>query len=369
MRKVNDHVHGEGSILPYWVHGQDLPDPPDWIVRNRLPKKGICLLSGQWGTGKTFAWIDLSGAVISGTSWLGEPVYTRCGVLALTAEGSSTIASRFNAMIEHSLQGDPNIPMPFAHCYRDLPALLGGEAKHRIIRTGRAVDEDFRKQFDLPLGIIVIDTVAAMAGWTNEDDSAETSRLWSIFREISDELNALVMPVDHFGKSLDSGTRGSSAKEANSDAVIALLGERKQSGQIKNQRCALRKLRDGPQGEEFPFALNQVVVGTDDHGHPVTQMVMNWNVKPPARKHAEPKGIRALSAAIDAAMRVHGFEHTPPDGVTIRVVPVNDVRDEFYARYSKKPGTRRQAWNRVIGDLGTEVKRGTVEGTDVVWVV
>src|SRR5262249_1067040 len=145
MHKVNDHVHSEGLILTYWVHGQDLPDPPDWIVRNRLPRKGICLLSGQWGTGKTFAWIDLSGAVISVTCWLGEPVYTRCGVLALTAEGSSTIASRFNAMIEYSLQRDPKIAMPFAHCYRDLPALLDREAKDRIIHTGRAVDEYFRK--------------------------------------------------------------------------------------------------------------------------------------------------------------------------------------------------------------------------------
>jgi hypothetical protein len=36
---------------------------------------------------------------------------------------------------------------------------------------------------------------------------------------------ALVLGIDHFGKVQETGTRGSSAKEAGADTVVALLAE------------------------------------------------------------------------------------------------------------------------------------------------
>ena len=57
----------------------------------------------------------------------------------------------------------------------------------------------------------------------------------------------------HVGKVVETGTRGSSAKEGAADAVIALLADRELSGGLRNTRLAVRKQRDGLSGFEIPF--------------------------------------------------------------------------------------------------------------------
>jgi hypothetical protein len=41
-------------------------DSPRWLMKNVLPEKGTALLSGQWGTGKTFVALELAACVTRG---------------------------------------------------------------------------------------------------------------------------------------------------------------------------------------------------------------------------------------------------------------------------------------------------------------
>jgi hypothetical protein len=82
--------------------------------------------------------------------------------------------------------------------------------------------------------------------------------------ELSRKTGAFVLAVDHFGKAVETGTRGTSAKEAAADCVLALLADRDLAGNLSNTRMAVRKLRGGSTGAETPFALKVVDLGSGD---------------------------------------------------------------------------------------------------------
>jgi len=71
----------------------------------------------------------------------------------------------------------------------------------------------------------------------------------NVMKELGQQLNCFVLGVDHYGKDVAAGARGSSAKEASADLVLACLGDREQSGSVTNTRLAVRKCRGGPQGQ------------------------------------------------------------------------------------------------------------------------
>src|SRR6266481_2438184 len=95
---------------------------------------------------------------------------------------------------------------------------------------------------------------------------------------VSNATGALVLAVDHFGKSAETGTRGSSAKEAAADAIIACLGNRSEGGVMTNTRIALRKVRGGKQGTETGYVLKQVELGKYEDGDPITSGIIEWNI-------------------------------------------------------------------------------------------
>jgi hypothetical protein len=82
--------------------------------------------------------------------------------------------------------------------------------------------------------------------------------------------------VAHFGKAVETGTRGSSSFEDDSDVVLALLGEKGINGAVTNARLCARKRRNGPNGEEFPFPTKLVDMGVDSHGAPLSTLTIEW---------------------------------------------------------------------------------------------
>ena len=85
-------------------HGQ-APDraPRSWLIKNLFPKREADLLSGQWGTAKTFVGIDLSAAIMTATPFAGREVTRQGGVLFVAAEGASEIPIRLQGVVDHKL--------------------------------------------------------------------------------------------------------------------------------------------------------------------------------------------------------------------------------------------------------------------------
>jgi len=84
------------------LHAHGDPDPrplKPWLLKNQLPAVGHGLLSGQWGTGKTFTFFDLAASLITGQPWLGHVVKRQCGVLLIAAEGADEVRLRLDAVV------------------------------------------------------------------------------------------------------------------------------------------------------------------------------------------------------------------------------------------------------------------------------
>jgi hypothetical protein len=380
--------------LPTEKHGGVPPEPMKWLVRNRLPQTGAGLEAGQWGTYKTFIALDLSAHVMLGWDWTGEPIYRQCGVLVFAPEGAGSIALRLAALVEHKIRlraGDASLfnqdyppkpvnieRLPFEWASA-CPLLLGKtNPLPPMIATARAAHEHFTRDYGVPLGLIWVDTMATAAGWTDENDNAEAARAIAVLRDLSTATQSLVMGVDHFGKDINTGARGASAKEANSDFTLAILGDKELTGDVKNTRMALRKLRDGPQGLEIPFTARVVDMGKDERGYPVTSVVIDWAAaaKPSAKGDTwTTAALKLLRKSLMNVLVECGTNQQPyADGPVVRAVDLEIVRTEFYRSYAadgdaaQKHEARRKAFRRAVNEGQTRGLIGLREVGDVTWI-
>ena len=56
--------------------------------------------------------------------------------------------------------------------------------------------------------------MSAAGNFKDQDDAAEGQLVMNRLAELSRQTGAFVLAVDHFGKAVETGTRGTSAKEA-----------------------------------------------------------------------------------------------------------------------------------------------------------
>ncbi len=164
----------------------------------------------------------------------------------------------------------------------------------------------------------------------------------NVLKAIAQELNCFVLGVDHFGKSLEAGTRGASSKEAAGDLVLACLGEKELSGNVVNTRLAVRKNRGGHQGQEYPFTLRMVEAPEpDEDGEPVTTMVVNWVSAPVSkaqpdlwqqcRRQDQQTAVLRLKRLLMQLLAEEGVEvPISADGSAVRMIDQEIVREQFY---------------------------------------
>jgi AAA domain/Bifunctional DNA primase/polymerase, N-terminal len=367
-------------------HGQvDPSESRPYLVQGVVPAVGTGLISGQWGTFKTFTLFDLFHCVMTGESFLGCEIMRRGGVLFVALEGNDEVAIRLQAVIDY--KGKLLGRAPFAWV-ETCPPLIDKNAAEELCKLAKRVAEELKADFDLPLSLIGIDTMIAAAGYAKdgqENDAATGQAIMNTLRQVARQAHCFVMGVDHFGKAVETGTRGSSAKEGAADVVFALLGDRSISGEAKNTRLALRKSRGGANGREFPFRSRKVDMGVDKFGKPISTLVIDWaatgEAPAAAKAKADPrwsKSLRLLRQVLMNLLVDHGTEQRiHANGPIVRTVNIETVRAEFYRSYlvdgdseAKKAAARRQAFNRAVNHAHAEGVIGLRDfGTQtVIWL-
>ena len=333
----------------HW-HGEDDDGPMrEWLVDQLLPKVGTALASGRWGTYKTFVVLDLAGAVLSRGSFAGRDVERQGGVLFVAAEGQSEMRIRLTAMVQEKISPDLESSLPFAwveECTKLTAPSALGELEIILAEAARKMLECF----DLPLALVVFDTLSSSAGFRDANDTAENQRVMDVLKALSLRFDCLVLAVDHFGKNVDSGTRNSSVKEDSVDAVLALLGERDAAGTISNPRMAIRKVRGGPTGGEIRFTPRVAQIGEDGAE---TTIVIDWPEQEQSSAAAASgwrRDGRQLRVALEKALERSGRSIVPrADEEPVRAVLRDELREEFYhLRAGDNVETRRKAFARLL---------------------
>jgi len=254
-----DPAVAEPGLPPMFAHGDPDPRPiKRWTIRKLMPACGCGLLSGQWGTYKSFMALEIAAAVMTGQPFNTYLVRRQCGVLFLPAEGADEMRVRLEALVREKCGGIARAPFRW---FEAVPMLLHQGGLELLVAMARQADASLQQEFGLPLGLVFIDTVAASAGYAMqgaESDSAVGQQVMRVLRQAAEATDSFWCGIDHFGKNIDHGTRGSSSKEAAADLVLACLGQRELSGRVLNLRLAVRKCRGGPTGQEFPFSMREV---------------------------------------------------------------------------------------------------------------
>jgi hypothetical protein len=338
----------DSGLPPLYAHGDPDPRPvKSWLIKRLIPASGHGLLSGQWGTYKTFVLFDLFGALMTGQPFLGHTIKRQCGVLLIAAEGGDEIRLRLDAMVREKCGGMARAPIRW---YEAAPLLLEKGATDKLIAMAREAEASLQKEFGLPLGMVAIDTVTACAGYSTlgaENDIGIGQAIMNILKAVAQALNCFALGVGHLGKDVERGTRGAGSKEDSGDVIWYCLGDKALSGAITNTRLAVRKHRGGKQGQQYPFVAREIAAPElDEDGEPVTTLVINWQPAPSGGAQPEPEdpwaqgrrqdqrtAVLRLKRVLMSILADQGVElPIPPDGPTVRMVEQEIVRTEYFTR-------------------------------------
>ena len=154
--------------MQLWWHGDDEANADrTWLIEGLLPEIGTAIVSGSWGSHKTFIVVDLAVSLMRGESFAGRAVNRRCGVLFIAAEGAFEIAVRLQASYETNHEDWS--PLPFARA-DECPRLLDRNAFSILEATAKEAAERMRSHHGVELGLIVIATMAAAVGFDDENE-------------------------------------------------------------------------------------------------------------------------------------------------------------------------------------------------------
>jgi AAA domain/Bifunctional DNA primase/polymerase, N-terminal len=378
----------EGKAFGYdwrlsWHGETDPTESRKELVAGLLPETGAALISGQWGTYKTFCGNDLAASVMTGTPFISFPVLRQGGVLWIACEGQAEVAIRITAAWE-AKGGTGKAPFAWVEAS---PRLLDPNASKVLAAIAKQAAERMQREFALPLALVMIDTVgkAAAAAKTGDlNDDVVVKAIMKVLTEASAQTGALFVGIAHFGKCVETGTKGSSSFEDDADAVLALLGDKGINGTVESPRLCARKYRSGANGREFTFATKEVSIGDDETGRPITTLTLQWQEQadpaPKLKVKPDPwsaKSLRLLRQVLMNMLADCGTEQRPyPDGPLVRAIDLELARAEFYKSYpatggeEAKKGARQKAFKRAIADAQAKGLIGVRElgSTTYVWL-
>lgn len=226
--------------------------PPSWLVRGLLPRRGLGVVYGAPGSGKSFLVLDLAAAIARGIPWAGQRV-KRGAVVYVGLEGQ--MGPRVSAYLrEHQLA--PADVATLQVIERQGLNLLQGERAdvRRLIADIQAADVG-------PVAMVVVDTLNRAMPGGNENDSADMGRAIRCAGDISAALNCLCVFVHHSGKDTSKGMRGHSSLLGAADAELEV---RRDNGDARYLEAT--KVKDGEDGARFAFRLKVIDLGaTKDH--------------------------------------------------------------------------------------------------------
>ena len=184
--------------------------PTDWLIERYLELDTVSLMYGQPKTGKTFVALDMALSIAAGIPFHGCPV-KQGAVIYVAGEGHGGLARRVKAWcLEHNV--DPKtLPIYFS---------TRGQALTEIDEAAALLQEiaDCAEQSDLPIRMIVIDTLNRNFGGADENSTKDMTAFIANIDLMRTTHDATVLILHHSGHGTDNRARGSSALFAAVDA-------------------------------------------------------------------------------------------------------------------------------------------------------
>jgi len=332
------------------------------LVKGLLHPKETAMLYGASGSGKSFIGLDLGFHVANGREWHRMRV-KQSAVLYVCLEGVDGFRKRM--LTYHGELGDPgkNFARQVGHVSL-VKSEAGKKGADRVIEAAHILSEEA----GMPTRLIIIDTLArAMAG----DDENATAEMTNFVEKragyIARATGAAVLIVHHTNA---AGTaRGNGSLWAGCDTVL-------RADRDNDRRTLIaEKVKDGTEGPLFNYSLEQVELGEDDEGTPITSCVVRTTPVAPRSTRLQKLTLlqRSFIEAHDRAIAAGHFITTPsgiPDGPPLVQADERAVQDEFIKGYSNTGAsaeTKARQWRRARNEVATQFEFGVSGGIDRVW--
>jgi hypothetical protein len=330
----------------------------------------MATIIGHPGCGKSFLALDLAAHIAAGQDWQGRKVKGGL-VVYLAAEGQRGQQNRFHAWrMHHRLQGIHLAMIPVAVNLRDREADVPKLAETIRIAIAGAGEQ---------LAVLVVDTLNRTFGGGDENGSDMTDYVDNVGR-LKAEFGCTALVVHHIPKSSENGSISERGHGSLRGAIeTSLVVSHDQDTGLRTLRCA--KQKDAEDGWSSTFRLQQIELGHDEDGDPVTSCVV-------IQADEEPAAVAAFAGPKLSPVQRETFNELL---ATIEAAPLatpSDFPAEFHG--TVKGGrvasrrTWRDRWQAIgAGDLSSESAQSTFRRAavdlrnkgligswnDLVWVV
>ncbi len=341
-----------GSV---WASDVELDPDPEMLIRGLLPAGGMATLWGDPGCGKSFLAAAMGFAIATGRDFLGNPVQ-QGGVVYVAAEGGRGFKKRIVAYRQRF--GLP-AGTPFALIPTALDLCTEDHETEALVAEVRGLGE----QAEVPIRLIVIDTLARSLGGGNENDSKDMGALIRNVDRLRQATGAAVLIVAHGGKDREKKTRGHSSFFGAIDTGIEVVAN--EASGLKT--ATVRKQKDGEDGGEITFKLEVVDLLTPG-GETVTSCVVVEADPGEASAAAEPERARRLTGvnaiALDALRKAVAEHGTVPPACDHIPAQAKAVSPDLWRRYfyqmraTETADANRMAFKRAVTELQNRVLVG-----------
>lgn len=223
----------------------------EWHIKHVIPKRGLVVIYGAPGSSKSFFALDMVAHVARGIPWRGHRV-RQSSVAYIAAEGVAGFGNRLSAYARYNALDMDGVPL----------FVRGGS----FLLKDQTIDlvEELKALPDV--GVVVIDTLAAVTPGANENTSEDMGLAISSAQLIIEATGATVILIHHTNKNGDM--RGWSGLLGAVDNQIRI--ERKD-----NVRTAhVEKQKEGEDGRAYGYSLKVVDLYEDEDGDMVTSCVV-----------------------------------------------------------------------------------------------
>lgn len=272
----------------------DDPGPEQaWLVSGFLTMRDKSVIAGESKSGKTFLALEVALDVAFARQLFGLKVKPG-GVIYQAGEGAAGCKKRLRAWRQfYGVEYTHDVPFVLLQKPIDIYNDRTGEKTDELIKEINA----HAATFNVPLGLVVIDTLAKATPGADENSIKDMGPVMSNVDRIQDATHAHVMLIHHLSK--EGRVRGHGSVYANCDQV--LLVTRDEATKVRTVK--LDKQKDDEEGVEISFELKRVVLGKDEDGRDVSSCVcIAVADKEAVRRGEAMKGLR-LSFALENFMR------------------------------------------------------------------
>lgn len=322
----------------------------EYLVKGVFPRKGLAVVWGPPKCGKSFWVFTVMTHVALGREYRGRRV-NRGEIVYLPLEGQAGFSKRRDALCQRYLEPGETVPA-FRLCGASLD----------LIKDNRKLIADIQRQAANP-ACVVIDTLnRSLAGSESKDE--DMAAYLRAADAVQQAFQCLVVIVHHCGVNQDR-PRGHTSLTGAADVQISV----KKDEQTKISTATVDLAKDMEEGAAFAFRLEQVELGLDQDGDPITSCVATAvEGEVTAGRPLSDKQQLAMEALTETILRC-GRNAPPEYGLrdSTKIVTVEEWKTELYRRRVLDPNASNPSAR--FTELRQRLNRRSYLGTrdDYVW--